>query len=32
MAGYGPRDEIIKSMMRNARDVHQVVSKNSLEG
>jgi ATP-binding cassette subfamily C protein len=25
--GFGPRDEIIKSMMRNASDVHRVVSK-----
>ena len=25
--GYGPRDEIIKSMMRNASDVHRVVTK-----
>ncbi len=27
MAGFGPRDDIIKSMMRNASDVHRVVTR-----
>lgn len=32
VVGYGPRDEIVKSMMRNASDVHRVVSKTSSDG